>query len=180
MEGEAHPWAAAGGGFRPAVQPRNTEGRATAKGYALWTSLSRPRVGSARRLPRGTARSCTQDGVGAALGRPGPPCRPPNQARPSVPTDPPARSSPIRPHKPSRPPHNSPRAIRPSALPGPRAGSEAAVACDDVIWAARPRLAAAASPDRGRTGARAGRGRAETTPPAELVASRDLAPPPAL
>lgn len=40
------------------------------------------------------------------------------------------------------------------------------MACADVIWAARPRLAAAASPDRERTGTRAGRGARRPRPQA--------------
>lgn len=64
------------------------------------------------------------------------------------------------PPRPARPPRPAPaRVLRaPERRP--------AVACADVIWAARPRLAAAASPDRERTGTRAGRGARRPRPQA--------------
>lgn len=92
------------------------------------------------------------------------PSSPPSSAlrcvRP-LPHSPVRQSVPVRPPAPVRLPHVWPPAPsdrRPSALPSQCAGRRAAVACDDVIWVARPRLVAAASPDRERTGAREGRG----------------------
>lgn len=86
---------------------------------------------------------------GPGCSRPTPACRRcgprPRPVRPRpVPAPVPGREQPVR--------------RRPSALPSQCAELGAAVACDDVIWAARPRLAAAASPDRERPCARPGRG----------------------
>lgn len=82
--------------------------------------------------------------------------RHPRSAGPRRPTQ-----RPSVPPQPRAAPQPSARA-RPSALPSRRP----AVACADVIWAARPRLAAAASPDRERTGTRAGRGARRPRPQA--------------
>lgn len=101
------------------------------------------------------------------------PGRPTERRHPPAPASPtlPPPGHPAGPRSPSgRPPAGRPRS-RASA------GREAAVACADVIWAARPGLAAAASPDRERTGARAGRGARRPRPQAAgRGGSRDLGP----
>lgn len=149
-----------------AAQPRDAK-RPGATYF--WKRLSRLPVGS-RAAPPPAAGS----GAGAAPG-PGAGSRPPQ--RPPAASDPQPRPAP-RPRPPAR---------RPSVRPRSRAGAGRwmAVAWADVIWAARPRLAAAASPDRERTGTRAGRGARRPRPQARGRGAGPAghvtrAPPPAL
>ncbi|XP_032954512.1 class A basic helix-loop-helix protein 9-like [Rhinolophus ferrumequinum] len=110
-----------------------------------WFSPGRPRRLCARlpRPPWNRRGAASPRGQGAEG---------PGRPRSAGPPPPPAAS--VRPRVPSSPRGAPAPSARPSALPSQRP----AVACAHVIWAARPRLAAAASPDRERTGARAGRG----------------------